>query len=86
MWFSWDASSRNNSRKIRWEFNMAVITTVPNVSYHAYTKKQSDEKIIVNTLSDLPEPSFLDRVEEPYIKASIITKSRFCRPCDELMY
>ena len=49
------------------EFNMAVITTVPNVSYHAYTKKQSDEKIIVNTPSDLPEPSFLDRVEEPYI-------------------
>ena len=45
------------------EFNMAVITTVPNVSYHAYTKKQSDEKIVVNTPSDLPEPSFLDRVE-----------------------
>ena len=62
------------------EFNMAVITTVPNVSYHAYTNKQSDEKIIVNTPSDLPEPSFLDRVEEPYIKASIITKSDFVGP------
>ena len=62
------------------EFNMAVITTVPNVSYHAYTKKQSDEKIIVNTPSDLPEPSFLHRVEEPYIKASIITKSDFVGP------
>ena len=62
------------------EFNMAVITTVPNVSYHAYTKKQSDEKIIVNTPSDLPEPSFLDRVDEPYIKASIITKSDFVGP------
>jgi len=62
------------------EFNMAVITTVPNVSYHAYTKKQSDEKIVVNTPSDLPEPSFLDRVEEPYIKASIITKSDFVGP------
>ena len=62
------------------EFNMAVITTVPNVSYHAYTKKHSDEKIIVNTPSDLPEPSFLDRVEEPYIKASIITKSDFVGP------
>ena len=62
------------------EFNMAVITTVPNVSYHAYTKKQSNEKIIVNTPSDLPEPSFLDRVEEPYIKASIITKSDFVGP------
>ena len=62
------------------EFDMAVITTVPNVSYHAYTKKQSGEKIIVNTPSDLPEPSFLDRVEEPYIKASIITKSDFVGP------
>ena len=62
------------------EFNMVVITTVPNVSYHAYTRKQSDEKIIVNTPSDLPEPSFLDRVEEPYIKASIITKSDFVGP------
>ena len=62
------------------EFNMAVITTVPNVSYHAYTKKKSDEKIIVNTPSDLPEPSFLDRVEEPYIKASIITKSDYVGP------
>ena len=62
------------------EYNMAVITTVPSVSYHAYTKKQSDEKIIVNTPSDLPEPSFLDRVEEPYIKASIITKSDFVGP------
>ena len=62
------------------EFDMAVITTVPNVSYHAYTKKRSDEKIIVNTPSDLPEPSFLDRVEEPYIKASIITKSDFVGP------
>ena len=62
------------------EFNMAVITTVPNVSYHAFTKKQSDEKIVVNTPSDLPEPSFLDRVEEPYIKASIITKSDFVGP------
>jgi len=62
------------------EFNMSVITTVPNVSYHAYTKKQSDERIVVNTPSDLPEPSFLDRVEEPYIKASIITKSDFVGP------
>ena len=62
------------------EFNMSVITTVPNVSYHAYTKKQSDERIVVNTPSDLPEPSFLDKVEEPYIKASIITKSDFVGP------
>ena len=59
------------------EFNMTVITTVPNVSYHAYTKKSPDEIILVNNPTDLPDPSFLDRVEEPYIKASIITKSDF---------
>lgn len=59
------------------EFNMTVITTVPNVSYHAYTKKRPDEIIMVNNPSDLPDPSFLDRVEEPYIKASVITKSDF---------
>ena len=59
------------------EFDMAVITTVPNVSYHAFTKKNPNEQIIVNTPSDLPEPTHLDRVEEPYIKASVITKSDF---------
>jgi len=59
------------------EFNMTVITTVPNVSYHAFTKKNPDEIIIVNNPTDLPDPSKLDRVEEPYIKASIITKSDF---------
>ncbi|MBL6680602.1 MAG: elongation factor 4 [Flavobacteriaceae bacterium] len=59
------------------EFDMSVITTVPNVSYHAFTKKNPDEQIIVNTPSDLPEPTHLDRVEEPYIKASVITKSDF---------
>jgi len=59
------------------EFNMTVITTVPNVSYHAFTKKEIDEILIVNNPTDLPDPSRLDRVEEPYIKASIITKSDF---------
>ena len=59
------------------EFNMTVITTVPNVSYEAYTKKSPDELVMVNNPSDLPEPSILDRVEEPYIRASIITKSDF---------
>ena len=59
------------------EFGMTVITTVPNVSYHAYSKKQPDDIILVNNPSDLPDPSFLDRVEEPFIKASIITKSDF---------
>ena len=62
------------------EFNMSVITTVPNVSYHAYTKKDAVNSIIVNTPSDLPEPTYLDRVEEPYINASIITKSDFVGP------
>jgi GTP-binding protein LepA len=59
------------------EFDMTVITTVPNVSYHAFNKKSPDQPIIVNNPSDLPDPSGLDRVEEPYIKASIITKSDF---------
>ncbi|PCE66730.1 translation elongation factor 4 [Sediminicola luteus] len=59
------------------EFNMTVITTVPNVSYHAYTKKNTEEIIIVNNPSDLPDPSTVDRVEEPFIKATIITKSDF---------
>ena len=59
------------------EFNMTVITTVPNVSYHAYTKKNPTDIVLLNNPSDLPEPSRLERVEEPYIKASIITKSDF---------
>ena len=59
------------------EFGMTVITTVPNVSYHAFSKKHPEEIILVNNPSDLPDPSSLDRVEEPFIKASVITKSDF---------
>jgi len=59
------------------EFNMSVITTVPNVSYNAFTRKEPNVPVLVNNPSDLPEPSGLDRVEEPYIKATIITKSDF---------
>ncbi|MCR9226346.1 MAG: translation elongation factor 4 [Flavobacteriaceae bacterium] len=59
------------------EFDMTVITTVPNVSYHAYTTKDKETAVIVNNPSDLPDPSTVDRVEEPYIKATIITKSDF---------
>ena len=59
------------------EFNMSVITTVPNVSYHAFTKKEPDIILQVNNPSDLPDPSYLDRVKEPYIKATIITKSDY---------
>jgi len=62
------------------EFDMTVITTVPNVSYHAFTNKNPDEVLLVNNPSDLPEPSKLNRVEEPYIKATIITKSDFVGP------
>jgi GTP-binding protein LepA len=59
------------------EFNMTVITTVPNVSYKAYMKKTPDEELIVNNPSELPDPAGMDRIEEPYIKAQIITKSEY---------
>jgi GTP-binding protein LepA len=62
------------------EYDMAVITTVPNVSYHAFTKKNPNIPILVNNPSDLPDPSGMDRVEEPYIKATIITKSEYVGP------
>jgi len=58
------------------EFNMTVITTVPNVSYKAYLKK-NNELVIVNNPSDLPDQSKLDYIEEPYIKAQVITKSDY---------
>lgn len=59
------------------EFDMTVITTVPNVSYHAFTRKEPTVPVIVNNPTDLPDPSTLDHVEEPYIKATIITKADF---------
>jgi GTP-binding protein LepA len=62
------------------EFDMTVITTVPNVSYHAFTNKEPDTILLVNNPSDLPPPSKLNRVEEPFIKATIITKSDFVGP------
>jgi len=60
------------------EFNMTVITTVPNVSYKAYTSK--GVLVEVNNPSDLPDPSSIDYVEEPYIKATIITSTDFVGP------
>ena len=57
------------------EFNMTVITTVPNVSYIAYTTK--GERIDVNNPSDLPPADKIDYVEEPYISATVITKSEY---------
>lgn len=59
------------------EFDMTVITTVPNVSYFAYSTKNPEAPMVVNNPSDLPDPSTIDRVEEPYIKATIITKSEY---------
>ncbi len=57
------------------EFNQEVITTVPNVSYYAYTNK--GEKLLINTPNDLPETTMLNRVEEPYISAQIISKPEY---------
>ncbi len=59
------------------EFDMSVITTVPNVSYHAFNKKNPHEIVLVNNPTDLPAPSVLDHVKEPYIKASVITKADY---------
>ncbi len=60
------------------EFDMTVINTVPNVSYHAFTKR--DGMRIVNNPSDMPGPNELESIEEPYINAQIITKSDFVGP------
>ncbi len=57
------------------EFNMTVITTVPNVSYYATLK--DEEQIIVNNPSEMPEPNELDFIEEPFIRAQVITKSDY---------
>ena len=59
------------------EFNMTVITTVPNVSYKAYMKKNLDHALIVNNPSELPDPSGMELIEEPYIKAQVITKAEY---------
>jgi GTP-binding protein LepA len=57
------------------EFDMTVINTVPNVSYHAFTTK--DVMKVVNNPSDMPEETYVDHIEEPYIIAQIITKSEY---------
>ena len=57
------------------EFNMTVITTVPNVNYTAYLT--SGEVKEIHNPSELPEPNYIDRIEEPYIRAQVITKSEF---------
>jgi GTP-binding protein LepA len=60
------------------EFNINVITTVPNVSYKIYTKKE--ELIEVHNPSEMPDPTLIDRIEEPYIRASIITPMEYIGP------
>ena len=64
------------------EFNMDVITTVPNVSYKVYTTK--DECIDVHNPSGLPAPTLIDHIEEPYIRAQIITNTEFYGPIMKL--
>lgn len=60
------------------EFKMTVITTVPNVSYHVFDKKS--EMHTVKNPSDLPDPGKIERMEEPYINAQIITSSDYIGP------
>lgn len=62
------------------EFDMTVITTVPNVSYQAFLTRDKETPIVVNNPTDFPDPSMIHRMEEPYIKASIITKSDYVGP------
>ena len=64
------------------EFNMDVITTVPNVSYKVYTSK--GEVIDVHNPSGLPAPTLIDHIEEPYIRAQIITNTEFYGPVMKL--
>ncbi|MFT6246731.1 MAG: GTP-binding protein LepA [Salibacteraceae bacterium] len=59
------------------EFNMTVITTVPNVSYKAFMRRDPETAIIVNNPSELPDPSGMELIEEPYIRAQVITKSEY---------
>jgi GTP-binding protein LepA len=60
------------------EFKMTVITTVPNVSYHCYDKKGVMN--VVNNPSDLPDANYIEHVEEPFIKAQIITTADYVGP------
>lgn len=64
------------------EYNMPVITTVPNVSYMVYTRK--GDVMEVHNPSGLPDPAEIDHIEEPYIRASIITTMDYIGPIIEL--
>ncbi|RNI27953.1 elongation factor 4 [Rufibacter immobilis] len=60
------------------EFDMTVITTVPSVQFKAFTTR--DEEIAVSAPSEMPEPNYIDHIEEPFIKAQIISKAEFIGP------
>lgn len=60
------------------EFDMTVITTVPSVQFHAYTTKE--QMVKVNAPSEMPDPNYIDHIEEPFIKAQIISKSDYVGP------
>ena len=60
------------------EFDMNVITTVPNVSYHIYDKQGNMKE--VHNPGGMPDPTMIDHIEEPYIKASIITTTDYIGP------
>ena len=66
------------------EFNQEVITTVPNVSYVAKSTKRDSQRFVVNTPNDLPDLNTLEFVEEPYIRAQIITKPEYIGSIMEL--
>lgn len=59
------------------EFNMTVITTVPNVSYRAFLKKDPEKVFIVTNPTEFPDPTELEHIEEPFIRAQIITKDDY---------
>jgi GTP-binding protein LepA len=63
--------------RLRREFDMEIITTVPNVSYFAYYKNDPDTKVLMNNPADFPDPMYVERIEEPYIRAQIITKPEY---------
>ncbi|HAI76848.1 MAG TPA: elongation factor 4 [Microscillaceae bacterium] len=60
------------------EFNMTVITTVPSVQFRVYDTK--GEEVVVQAPSDMPDPNFIDFIEEPFVKAQIISKSDYVGP------
>ncbi len=66
------------------EFDQEVITTIPNVSYRAFIKRNPTEALEINTPNELPEPTLIDRIEEPYIEAQIITKPEYFGPIMKL--